>query len=411
MKKISVRESYDFIEITEEVRENAINKKELMLLEKYIKKNRLNEKYISWENGKFRFINYVGFINIGSLYIEILPKTQKNSVRNERKALINMLKETNTIEIKYSELSTFDFEKENLMEIFAYLFSEKLKEQLLKGIYKEYINVNENLSVLKGKLQLKFQINNNVKNNLKANCEYDFFSENSLLNRIFKSGSLYLQRKVKTLKTLENLKIINMILINVDRINVEKYYIDKIVFNRNNARFSESFILLKKLFYANATIGKQGKDNGFSILFEMQDLFEKYVGKVLQLVQKNKKIKLQDTSRKLLINTLTDKGIFQLKPDIVMDDIIIDTKWKILKNINRHGILREDLYQMYAYLTRYKEVKRVILIYPLIDANYKNGEILEKWCLEEYKEKTIEVAVIDYTNNIVAKEGILNIIK
>ena len=86
--------------------------------------------------------------------------------------------------------------------------------------------------------------------------------------------------------------------------------------------------------------------------------------------------------------------VYPLKPDIVVlhndsEKLIIDTKWKFINGSkNRHGV-KEDLFQMYAYLTRYEKVSTVILLYPHQQATIvkQSSEVLESWYLEE----TVEI--------------------
>ena len=61
--------------------------------------------------------------------------------------------------------------------------------------------------------------------------------------------------------------------------------------------------------------------------------------------------------------------INQLKPDIVIENdkqiIIADTKWKLLSEDKTHqGISQSDMYQLFAYGTKYKECNDMYLIYP-----------------------------------------------
>jgi len=61
---------------------------------------------------------------------------------------------------------------------------------------------------------------------------------------------------------------------------------------------------------------------------------------------------------------------FALKPDIVINEgeqLIADTKWKIIKA--EKDISQQDMYQLYAYGTKYKECKKLYLIYPY-DSNH-----------------------------------------
>ncbi len=64
----------------------------------------------------------------------------------------------------------------------------------------------------------------------------------------------------------------------------------------------------------------------------------------------------------------------------------MDTKWKSATNNGRSSYVQSDIYQMYAYVTAYKEVKRCILPYPKqeIEAVHSVWEVIDT-------EKTIEM--------------------
>ncbi|WP_240335309.1 McrC family protein [Paraliobacillus sediminis] len=54
-----------------------------------------------------------------------------------------------------------------------------------------------------------------------------------------------------------------------------------------------------------------------------------------------------------------------MKPDFVINnDLIIDTKWKSATYHGKTRYQQSDIYQMYAYVTAYKDANRCILLYP-----------------------------------------------
>lgn len=121
----------------------------------------------------------------------------------------------------------------------------------------------------------------------------------------------------------------------------------------------------------------KGNDVAFALLFDMNFLFESYVYSYLKKVGNFKNITAQDKKHHLAyLDGETSK--FLLKPDIVIDDglIIADTKWKLLsKDKNHQGVSQSDMYQLYAYGTKYKECEYMYLIYPKdeeIEANSYN---------------------------------------
>ena len=111
-------------------------------------------------------------------------------------------------------------------------------------------------------------------------------------------------------------------------------------------------------------------NNVIALLFPMEKLFEKYIAHEMRGYAHANGWTLREQDVGI---ALFDGRQFALRPDIVLErngrKIIVDTKWKRLsadKNVN-FGITQSDMYQMYAYHTRYQGVVQVILLYPLFD--------------------------------------------
>ena len=110
------------------------------------------------------FINYVGYIQLTTVSIEILPKTQINSsnkeVEESRKMLVQMLYRTGSLKINVNDMSMNQMYKHNLLEMFGALFALKLEKELMKGLYMQYVQLEENLPVVKGNIlfQNKYKI-------------------------------------------------------------------------------------------------------------------------------------------------------------------------------------------------------------------------------------------------------------
>ncbi len=116
------------------------------------------------------------------------------------------------------------------------------------------------------------------------------------------------------------------------------------------------------------------KNIALTLLFDMNTLFESYIG---QFFKKNCKayreyeIKLQDKSHFLAIDN-NNNNHFPLKLDVVIkvtdennkikEHVIFDTKWRHLQQNDK--ISQPDLYQMYVYGTKYENCKVIYLVYP-----------------------------------------------
>lgn len=64
---------------------------------------------------------------------------------------------------------------------------------------------------------------------------------------------------------------------------------------------------------------------------------------------------------------------------------------------------------MYAYLTRYKDMKSAILLYP--SSSDSSSEYLESWYLEHNKNKKIRVYAVSLYDEVKTLETLKNIVE
>lgn len=413
MRYITVRECFEKLSISEESCTNSITIREADELESFIYKEKLKLDNFVWDRRSITFINYVGVIQLSTVCIEILPKIDLDSdIETSRKRLLEILVKSKLIRINYSDILNVKNYKVNLNELIGLIFANMLQKELLKGVYGEYVLIDDNIGTLKGKLIFKEQIKNISRLNSKAHCEFEEFSIDNKLNQVFKFIVKILLNNLKNRETLNVLRHIYFMLEEISDITYKEISDTKIYFNRLNNRFSRSYNLANNILNGLSSIGNTGNDRNFSLLFEMNVIFEKYISNILEEIIGEKTIYRQHSKYKLLINEETSKGIFKLIPDIVIEEnkqykLIIDTKWKRLNdNNNGYGVKREDLYQMYSYLTRYKDVSEVILLYP----KNSDSKTCSRWRLEEDKSKLISIFTVNLRNENTVKNDLLEIL-
>ena len=411
-KYIILKEGYDWLSVGSE--ENEITLSEYRNLCLYLKKN-IGNKSIVYDYNRIKFINYVGIIKVNNLIIEILPKISlSNDIIKDREILMFMLSKCNKLSVDIKELLNSNILKNSLLDILAKVFSKKLLNELQKGLYREYVSKEEALSMIKGKILISKSIKENTINKNKMNCKYDEFTEDNLFNAILKRAINVILFSIKNDDVKKELNIINNIFNDVSDIYVPNNIILNYKLNRMNNRFLECFTLAK-LILLNSSMDKSlGKENGFSILFEMNYLYEEYIGVLLKEVfnDTNISINTQEKSRYLLWNTLKERNEIALKPDIVIykdnkPKIIIDTKWKSATIDGKEVYTQGDIYQMYAYITTYEECQQCILLYPKINENIKHSE----WILnDDIRNKKILIYEINLENYEKTKNELLYLI-
>ncbi len=114
-----------------------------------------------------------------------------------------------------------------------------------------------------------------------------------------------------------------------------------------------------------------GGHDTFALLWDMNVLFEEYVGRLAQevLATDELDVALQHASTYLAREPMTDRNAFLLRPDLLVRRqqrpwVVADTKWKRLdaRQMNL-GISEADVYQVLAYAHRL-ETDQAVLIYP-----------------------------------------------
>ncbi|AQX53084.1 McrC family protein [Priestia flexa] len=410
MKHLVITEGYDYIPIKESGVE-CLTHIEADELNEYVLSKELDTDNIIISRSEVRFINYVGYIRLSSCSIEILPKVHGNNLEHSRRVLLNLLNCTGFIKINESEISELSLLRENLLEIIGYLFTKRLTKEIKKGLYQSYVVENEHLHRIRGKIDVKKQIRNNVSKSTTVACEFDEFKTDNPLNQIFKLAMTKLLRNVQYNETQ---KLLLHSIVSFDEVSsrsISSHQLENINFNRNNQRFYDSYLLARLILSGSSSTFQSGLTKNLSILFKMNELFEEYIAYLTKKVTFD--VTVKDRRYRLLVNEKTGYKNFLLEPDLFINknsdkQIIIDTKWKRYDpSSSSHGVQRNDLYQMYAYLTRYERVNTVILVYPYdFNEKFKSGECLNTWHLDGNSNKKIKCYTINYENEKEALEEI-----
>ena len=90
----------------------------------------------------------------------------------------------------YDEIASEEFE--NIQDLFAAILAKGIAQQLKQGLYREYIIECDNLSVMRGKLDIHRTIKDKLQRKPRLSCEYDELSENNMFNQILKTTAIIL---------------------------------------------------------------------------------------------------------------------------------------------------------------------------------------------------------------------------
>ena len=412
MNSSIIIKEFEYLQYKNEDKENYIKPNTFEALEKFVLDNEETAQYlkITTKKGFGKVLqagNYVGVIQTKDVTtIEILPKIQNVDEEKSKKILIKMLKTLKKSPFKNFNMANLKSSKMPLLEIFISMFLEELSKLIQKGIKSDYITKEENLKFLKGKLLIGQQIKHNTIHKERFYVEYQEFLADRVENRLIKTTLEYLYKKSKSNKNQQRIREFLFVFDEIEISHNIKTDFSKVKLNRQMKDYEQVLLWCKTFLLENSFSPYKGTDIAFALLFDMNLLFESYVYDYLKRKTKIKNITPQDKKHYLAYENETGK--FRLKPDIVIDDgvVIADTKWKILSEEKTYnGVAQTDMYQLYAYGTKYQNCKKMYLIYPYdgkkLQAKYQYYE-KNQVVKEGFKPLSLKIKFFDLVKNKIA---------
>lgn len=360
----------------------------------YRHEQKLTRQYkaiFNWERHLAKPTQWVGVIQIPGLQIEIVPKIDADDSHAEdleeaRNNLMLMLSFSGFVPFRFRETASLVTRKAPLGETLAEIFAQRLVAELLRGPERAYRSREENLRLFKGKLQLNQHLQRNAAHRARFYCEFDEFTDDTDLNRVFKAACRLLTASMRRPKTLEHLSHALLLLEDVgDEVAIGPL-LDRVVIDRKNERFAELFVFCRMLLAGHAPGVAVGGTRTYTLLFDMNQVFEGFVAgflrkRVIPNLPGHRLVLQGKGQRKYLVKE-GNRGFQYLKPDLTVispdgNKLVIDTKWKRLEREKSGRIGTADLYQLYAYADRF-DACRSLLLYPLLPkSKEQNFDLLD----------------------------------
>ncbi len=313
--------------------------------------------------------NFVGVINLGRDQVEILPKIECDDPQ-VRHNLAKMISIVLDLKLYDADSTKVNKSSDSILEILIKLFCKKLWQCIHKGMVRRYESRSENLTMQRGRLSVTEQIRHNLARPDRQACIFDEFTENNPLNCALKAALRVLSKVAKTQENQRNIAELMFCFQDVDDVVPSGINWNLAATNRLSARYKPVLALARLFIKGKSPDIVTGSGDGFALLFDMNKLFESYVGVVAKRVfgAAGLKVNLQGPIR-YLAHDDSGRPVFELRPDIVVHQadkvaFVIDTKWKRLEvQTYREGVATADIYQMFAYSSRYL-AEDVVLLYP-----------------------------------------------
>ena len=178
----------------------------------------------------------------------------------------------------YEDVATEEFE--NIHNLFAAILAKGIGKQLKQGLYREYLNRKDDITVVRGNIDMPGTIRNRLSRKQVLTCEYDELSENNLFNQILKTTVMLLLRHARVDQEHKNdLKKEMLFFSNVDTIDPTAIRWAAIRFQRNNSTYRMLISLCQLILDGMLLTTDSGEFKLASFVDEqrMNRLYEKFI--------------------------------------------------------------------------------------------------------------------------------------
>lgn len=322
--------------------------------------------------------NYVGILETPSgTQIEILPKTAQahtQSIEEARSLLWKMLSRINEIPWTESEEAHLRTSNRPIIELLIYKFLREVSTIVKRGIRSDYVRIQEEACFLKGRLNVSRQVRRSPSKQHLFDIEYDNYIPDRVENRLIHSA---LKKALRWSRFSQNQRLARELIFAFDGIpystNISH---DFSIWStgRDMVYYQTAKPWCQLILNEQSPFVLSGNWKGISLLFPMEQLFEKYVAKQLSkhLI---KPYRLTEQAKGHSLAKHRGQPWFALRPDIVIKKqhtslFVLDTKWKLLdsnlaNSTSKYNISQSDIYQLFVYGKKYLDGKgEVFLVYP-----------------------------------------------
>lgn len=356
----------------------------------------------------------VGVIATPECQLEVLPKIgeyEKDSVDDAtlRERLIQMIAVAHDIRIDARGITSLGWQRDTILEILIRLYCSKLADAVRQGLPQQYKDHEDDLPTLRGRLNVMRQFSTLAVSPQKLACQFDARSPDIALNQVMRATIGKLSRLAQASDNLRILHELRLRYADIPEVALGALRWDRIVLDRTSTRWRELVDMAKLILDDRHQQTTAGPTTGYALLFEMNVLFEKYVGRLLARALANRtgwnvSAPARGASGNLHCLYHEKAGRFETRPDLIVRQdgkiaCILDTKWKRIKDADdsKQGVDQADVYQLMAYGQLYK-CDNIVLVYPHHRELQKEpGQLREYSIAKKEASKKLFVETLDVT--------------
>lgn len=327
---------------------------------------------LQWGHRRVKFTQFCGVVQVDGLQVEVLPKlTPYQTESQQRDTLLTMLSCAGDLEGVDTLGAGLATSRTTLLDLFIRHFARLLERQLQQGLLRDYRDIDDTLDQVRGRIDLVRQQRENLFKPQRLACRYSELVADIPVNRLLYSALLLVTRLSTSPLLVQQLHALRMRFGQVGTLVPHDRGPGADQLNRMQQRYAPLVALAHLFLDGQFLDARSGRQQAFSLLFDMNRLFERYTASRLRPLARRKGLRLVEQGpRRHLGHEENGKGRLLMRPDISLLDAnrrpvaILDTKWKRIYGPDPLAALSAaDLYQLTAYATAYG-CDAVVLLYP-----------------------------------------------
>lgn len=322
---------------------------------------------------------YVGYVEVGALCMEILPKADRGGARSQsgrpwRYGLLEMLKVAAGVRLQTPADANQSTDRSSLVELVALRFVDEVERLLRQGLAKGYRDEEANGALFRGRLLVSHHLRENLARADRFFVRYSIYDHSILVNRVLNEALDALGDVTLSSGVSARIHTCRATFPETARLRVTPNVFERLHLGRTTVRYAHALTLARMILEYRMPQLRSGRAPVFALLFDMNLLWERYIAAIFR----------RAANRDLLISTQESCGFWKpqgqpgrrVRPDVVVRSrssgevlLVADTKWKVPPD----GVPGDDdLKQMFVYNELFA-APRAVLVYPGVGSSAPCG--------------------------------------
>jgi 5-methylcytosine-specific restriction enzyme subunit McrC len=325
---------------------------------------------------KIRSTSWVGVVRLRNWEIRVIPK-----LAGAQLGVMEMIDVTSGLDALWrgSSVRELDSEGNNLYDLFVLLFVEECERILRSGVLADYVEKENALAVLRGRLLFDRQLKQRYGQLDKLICRYDQHEQDIIENQIIAFALDHCGRRVRHSVTARRVHQVGAIFREIcDWKDLDSKPVwGDLTYHRLNEHYRAAHDLagLVTRGVGVTNLYGRGSTDCFAFLIDMNLLFERFVLQVLNIAMQalNVEVRYQKPESSVVWNVLANRPYRRVIPDCVLTQkvsgamLAVDAKYKLYDD---RKVQSGDIYQAFIYAYAYSNssvLPQAVLLYPSAD--------------------------------------------